>query len=291
MELTNSEARRIFELPEVPSGNAGSITINSPTLNVSNEGVVNVSNEGTGNAGTLSIDAEQINLLEAGSITASSASSIGGNINLKTDQLQLDENSQITAIAENNGDGGNITINTTSLIAKKNSQVTANAFGGRGGNINIDAEGLFLFDSPSNIFSASSELGIDGEIQINTPDINFQKELEQSELEILTAEQAIASSCLSRSSKQASLTVDGNGGLPKSSSSNYSDANFSLTGVGSLPVIPQKAVATQRDQNQALIPAEKMVETEDGRIFLVTAPYAKRYPLGQKAQSLFCQKN
>ncbi|MFA9202068.1 MAG: hypothetical protein ACEQSC_00755, partial [Candidatus Nanopelagicaceae bacterium] len=148
---------------------------------------------------------------------------------------------------------------------------------GKGGNITINTQGLF---APNNLTNASSELGIDGEIQINTPDINLQKELEQSELEILTAEQAIASSCLARSNQQASFTVGGNGGLPKNSSSNYSDANFSLTGVGSLPVVPVKAAPTQRNQNQALIPAEKMVQTADGRIFLVTAP--------QKVKSLFC---
>jgi large exoprotein involved in heme utilization and adhesion len=179
-------------------------------------------------------------------------------------------------------------LSSSAVSVATQTPVTANAFGGRGGNINIDAEGVFLFDSPENIFSASSELGIDGEIQINTPDINFQKELEQSELEILTAEQAIASSCLANNSQQASFTIGSNGGLPKSSDFNYSDANFSLTGVGSLPVIPKKAAPVQRNQDQALIPAEKMLETADGRIFLVTAPYAKRYPLGQKAESLFC---
>ncbi|MFM2312611.1 MAG: hypothetical protein RLZZ04_1887, partial [Cyanobacteriota bacterium] len=94
---------------------------------------------------------------------------------------------------------------------------------------------------------------------------------------------AIANSCLANNSRQANFTVGGNGGLPKNSSSNYSDANFSLTGVGSLPVVPEKAAPTQRNQNQALIPAEKMVETADGRIFLVAAP--------QKPESLFCPNN
>jgi filamentous hemagglutinin family protein len=274
------QARGLQGLPDVPSGDGGNIIITTPVLNITQEGVVSVENQGTGNGGTLFINADQLNLDQVGSITAATASGQGGNINLDTENLQIDEGSTITATAENNGDGGNVNINTTSLIAKKNSQVTANAFNGRGGNIDINAEGLFLFDSPDNIFSASSELGIDGEIQINTPDINFQKELEQSELEILTAEQAIANSCLARSNQQVSFTVGANGGLPKSSSSNYSDANFSLTGVGSLPYIPETAVTTPRNQDQALIPAEKMVETKDGRIFLVTAP--------QKVKSLFC---
>jgi filamentous hemagglutinin family protein len=275
--------RRVSGLPEITTGNSGNLIINTPSLNVSQGGIISVENQGTGNGGTLLINAEQLNLEEAGRITAATDSGIGGNINLDTENLQIDTDSSITATAGNNGDGGNVTIKTTSLIAKKNSQVTANAFGGRGGNINIDAEGVFLFDSPSNIFSASSELGIDGEIQINTPDINFQKELEQSELEILTAEQAISNSCLARSNQPASLTVRSNDGLPKNSNSNYSDTNFSLSGVGSLPAISEKAVPTQKNQNQALIPAEKIVATADGRIFLVTAP--------RKASSLFCQKN
>lgn len=289
VQASTSSGQRGLNLPAVPTGNGGDVTLNTPSLVLSQQASVTVENQGSGNGGELLINADRLNLENAGNIAATTVSGSGGNIKLNAENLQIDGDSNITATADNNGDGGNVTINTTSLIAKKNSQVTANAFGGRGGNINIDAEGVFLFDSPSNIFSASSELGIDGEIQINTPDINFQKELEQSELEILTAEQAIASSCLARSNQQASFTVGGNGGLPKNSDSNYSDANFSLTGVGSLPTIPEKAALTQR--NLALIPAEKMVSTTDGRIFLVTAPYAKRYPLGQKAQSLFCPKN
>jgi 1,4-alpha-glucan branching enzyme len=34
-----------------------------------------------------------------------------------------------------------------------------------------------------------------------------------------------------------------------------------------------------------------MVKTPDGRVFLVAAPYAKRYPLGQSAESLICPQN
>ncbi|NJO97114.1 MAG: S-layer family protein [Pleurocapsa sp. CRU_1_2] len=119
VELTNSEARKIFKLPEVPSGNAGNIIINSPKLDVINEGVVNVSNEGTGDAGTLFINAEKVNLYDTGSILATTASGTGGNINLSTQNLEIGVGSKITATAENDGDGGNININTTNLIAKK----------------------------------------------------------------------------------------------------------------------------------------------------------------------------
>ncbi|MEO0014772.1 MAG: hypothetical protein RLZZ535_3161, partial [Cyanobacteriota bacterium] len=316
VSLTSEAARERLGIPDVPSGRGGNVTLNTSVLNVVQKGQVSVSNEGIGDSGNLVINAEKINLSTNGSIEATSFSGVGGNIDINADRLLLDENSQITATAENNGDGGNVVINTTSLIAKKNSQVTANAFGGRGGNINIDAEGLFLFDSLSNIFSASSELGIDGEIQINTPDINFQKELEQSELEILTVEQAIAGSCLARSNRQGSFTVNNSARLPKSPESNYSDIDSTLTGISSLPATakqPKAVEESDRQPNVSMLPAERMVKTENGRVFLVAAPYAKRLyhkgtmsegvlkdtashipfrdPLGQGPKFLFCPKN
>ena len=246
-------------LPAIPTGNSGSLILETPLLSVFQQGTINVENEGTGDGGRLSVDAKQINLAEAGRITAATESGLGGEIDISTGNLQIDSGSDITATAENDGDGGNININTNALVAKKNSEVTANAFDGRGGNIDINAEGLFLFDSPENIFSASSELGIDGEIQINTPDINLQKELEQSELEIFIAEQAIANSCLARSSQQGNFTIGNNGGLPKNPNSNYSDADFSLTGVNRLTTTtnqPSEIPENTRQQNSSAIPAQ-----------------------------------
>jgi filamentous hemagglutinin family protein len=286
IQAASPEGQETLGLPEVPTGDSGNLSLNTAVLHILDKGNVNVGNQGTGDAGKLSINANNLSLDNAGSITAATASGIGGNINLNTDNLQIDEDSQITAEAGNNGDGGNITINTTSLIAKKNSQVTANAFAGRGGNLDINAEGLFLFDSPSNIFSASSELGIDGTIQINTPDIDLQRELEQSELELPTTEEAIAGSCLARSNQQGSFIVNNGTGLPKSPNSNYSDLDSTLTGISSLPqTTKQPEVIEKSDQqsNTSMLRAERMVETEDGRVFLVAAP--------QEPESLFCPKN
>ena len=141
---------------------------------------------------------------------------------------------------------------------------------------------MFLFDSPENIFSASSELGeIDGTIEINTPDINLQKELEQLELELLTTEDAIANSCLARSNQQGNFVINAEGGLPKNPNYNYSDVNFSLTGVGGLPTTSLQRNAEERERSSSIIPAQRMIRTESGKIFLVAAPV--------KAESLWCQ--
>ena len=281
--LLPPEIQEAFRLPPFPTGNAGSLFVSASEIQLNNAGQINVTNLGTGDAGQLQIDSNNIKLNNAGAISASTLSGQGGNIVLNTEGLELFDRGQISATAGEAGNGGNLSINTTFLIADENSEITANAFQGSGGNISIDAEGLFLFNSPENIFSASSELGIDGEIQIDTPEIDLQKELEQSELEILTAEQAIANSCLARSSQQGSFTINDNGGLPKNPNSNYSDADFSLTGVSRLTTTnqPSEIPENSRQQNSSAIPAQKMVETRSGRIFLVAAP--------QKAESLYCK--
>lgn len=280
----NEDIQSVFMIPEISSGNSGNVTINTPLLNIARSGSISVRNERIGEAGRIFIDAGKINLGNTGSVNAISNSGIGGEINLKTNQLRLDENSTITATAKNNGNSGNISISTGSLIAQKNSEVTANAFQGSGGNISIDAEGLFLFDSSENIFSASSELGVDGAIQINTPDITLQPQLEILELKLVATDKAITNSCLARSSQQGSFTINDNGGLPKNPNSNYSDAGFSLTGVNRLTSTtkqPSEIPENSRQQNSSAIPAQRMVETESGRIFLVAAP--------QKPESLYCQ--
>ncbi|MEN9518045.1 MAG: hypothetical protein RLZZ381_633 [Cyanobacteriota bacterium] len=119
VQSVSPQAAKALKLPNVPTGNAGNLTIATPQLNVIQEGVVSVENQGTGSGGTLSINTEQLNLFEAGRITAASVSGTGGKINLKTNQLHLDDNSSITATGEN-GDGGKIAIDTTALLAKKN---------------------------------------------------------------------------------------------------------------------------------------------------------------------------
>jgi filamentous hemagglutinin family protein len=117
--VSDENARARAGTPLVPSGQGGNLIINTPSLNVNSGAEISVANQGLGNAGILTINAEDINLDNASSITATSASGNGGNINLNSDRLQIDNESQITTEAGNNGDGGNITINTSNLTAKK----------------------------------------------------------------------------------------------------------------------------------------------------------------------------
>jgi hypothetical protein len=65
--------------------------------------------------------------------------------------------------------GGNITIDPEFVIVQ-NSQIVANANRGQGGNIQITA-GVFLADPTSRV-DASSDLGIDGTVDIRAPVTN-----------------------------------------------------------------------------------------------------------------------
>lgn len=123
------QIRNLLDVPLIPAGNGGTISISSPNLDILQGGAISVRNQGTGSGGTISINANELNLEEAGAINAATASGAGGNVELNTKNIQIDEESLITAIAENNGNGGNFTINTTSLIGEK-SQITTSTFGG-----------------------------------------------------------------------------------------------------------------------------------------------------------------
>ena len=207
-----AEGQDRLGLPEEPVSQAGSLTINTPQLNIFDRGTVSVENEGTGNAGTLSINANNINLDNSGNITATSASGQGGNIELNTLGLQIENQSDITAEAEGDSGGGNINISATNITAKKNSGISANAEGGEGGNITIDTETLLGLQNsditanavegdggninitatsilgfeerpeltPLSDITASSEFGVDGTVNINSPETNAEEDVQVS---------------------------------------------------------------------------------------------------------------
>jgi filamentous hemagglutinin family protein len=200
------------------TGNGGDLTIDTERLQITDQARIATESEGTGQAGDLIISTNQLEI-DRGSITATSDQSGGGAINLKTGQLFLQNNSSIsTNVQGGTEDGGNLTIDTDTLIALNNIDLTAEAFQGAGGNIAITAEKVFL-SSDSNI-DASSEFGIDGEVNINSVITDFQNSLNPINPKFIVTEQAIAGSCLvRRNQQQGSFVYAGTGGLPENPSS------------------------------------------------------------------------
>ena len=116
VQSVSSGGRKAYQLPAVPTGNSGSLKINTPLLRVSQEAVISVENQGTGKAGKLKINADTLNLDEAGWITAASESGKGGDIFIAAQNLQTGSNSKITAVGLENS--GKVTIEANNLTTQ-----------------------------------------------------------------------------------------------------------------------------------------------------------------------------
>jgi filamentous hemagglutinin family protein len=206
-------------LPPAPTGDSGSLTINTGKLSVIDGALVNVQNEGSGNAGALRINANSIFLNNGGSITASTNSGEGGDMNLQVkNTLLLRRGSQISAEAGGIGNGGNITINAPFIIGLENSDIIANAVQGNGGNIQITTEGIFGLAyrpqlTPNNDITASSQFGVSGTVDINNFGVDPSSGLVDLPANLSDPSQQIASGC---SANQGSRFVaTGRGGIPQ----------------------------------------------------------------------------
>jgi filamentous hemagglutinin family protein len=215
--ILDEPLRLRLRLPPAPTGDSGSLTINTGKLSVTDGALVNVQNEGSGNAGALRINANSIFLNNGGSITASTKSGEGGNINLQVrDTVLIRRGSQISADASGIGNGGNITINAPFMIGLENSDIIANAVQGNGGNIQITTEGIFGLAyrpqlTPNSDITASSQFGVSGTVDINNFGVDASSGLVELPANLSDPSQQIASGC---SANQGSRFVaTGRGGI------------------------------------------------------------------------------
>jgi large exoprotein involved in heme utilization and adhesion len=130
--------------------------------------------------------------------------------------------SAIATTAEQNGNGGNITINSPFVVAipTENSDIVANADRGSGGQIKIIATGIYGLEfreelTPHSDINASSDFGVDGTVELDTPDVDPNRGLTNLPENLVGSSTLIANSCLARSSGQEDrFVITGAGGLP-----------------------------------------------------------------------------
>jgi filamentous hemagglutinin family protein len=292
---------------EAASGDGGDININSPTseLNIRDRAAVSVSATGTGNAGDINIDIRSI-FLDQGSISATSLSGEGGNINLKVaETLLLRNNSQISTRAgteySGGGNGGDMTIDAGFIVAvlSENSDIIANAFEGNGGNITITTQtilGLQVSEilTPNSDIIASSELGIDGRILIDTPNIDPSRGLIELPSTFSDPSQQIISGCPADTGDRFIAT--GRGGIPHSPSQYLSGrAIWEDTRRLSSQISPSPTDANPQHPQpdpQPLIEAQGWVVDKDGTVILTAEPYqGKRVNIGMDFRTCGSQLN
>ncbi|MFQ3680307.1 MAG: hypothetical protein SNJ60_07360, partial [Pseudanabaenaceae cyanobacterium] len=107
--------------------------------------------------------------------------------------------------------GGNVDIKVQTLTLLDTSAITANAVRGQGGNIQVTAQGIFA--APTTTIAASSDLGIDGTVIFNTPNVDPGASLVILPLTTIDVENLVRQGCDRPGSR---LTVLGRGGLPLS---------------------------------------------------------------------------
>ncbi|HAX78897.1 MAG TPA: hypothetical protein DCY88_24480 [Cyanobacteria bacterium UBA11372] len=161
-------------------GNAGNININaseSILLSGADTGVFsNTTPASTGNGGNISIDPAQIEIRNGAAISVDSqGSGTGGNIEVEANRLTLDNGARISAETAST-DGGNISLELPDLLVlRRESQISTTAgkagSSGDGGNITIDTGFLVAFPQENSDITANAFLGRGGNVDINATSI------------------------------------------------------------------------------------------------------------------------
>ena len=97
------------------------------------------------------------------------------------------------------------------FVILQRSEIVAQAFAGPGGNIQITAGALLSSDS---LIDASSELGIDGEVEIDSPNPELTGKLATLPQDFLDASRLLADVCAARTARLGSFVVRQRGARP-----------------------------------------------------------------------------
>ncbi|MBD3885871.1 S-layer family protein [Phormidium tenue FACHB-886] len=290
------------------SGRGGTIRIRTGELDVFDRARVVVNSQGSGVAGDININAQSIQLNQ-GRLTAETDRVNGGNITLQNlDLLSLRNNSLISATAgteQAGGNGGNIAIGSELIVAQpsENSDIRANAFTGNGGNVNITTQGIFGLEpreaeTDFSDITASSEQGVQGTVEITSPDTDPRRGLTELPAVIVDASQQIAQTCPSDDNLEAlgEFVVTGRGGLPPDPAEIFG-GEVVLSQLSTLennraadPSIPPAPSSDRPSPQVSLVEAQGWVVVANGKVSLV-AEVSTVEPQHSDLISVYCSRS
>ncbi len=277
--LLDPRVPQLFDLPVLLAAKAGNVSISTPKLILADRGTVSVTNQGSGDGGMLSIKADTIQLNHQASIQAETASGNGGNIALDVSKLLLlRSNSAITATSDGNGNGGNITLNSPVIVGLENSDIVANAAQGKGGNIQITTQGIIGLQyrdlqTPENDITASSGIGVNGNVEVNNVGVDPNSGLVQLSTTLIDSNQQVAAGC--SSAQGSSFVITGRGGIPQDPTRNVSH-DRAWNDMRDLSAFHKPAIAPVPTQTAMLVEATTWYRhPQTGKVELVAAQPAK----------------
>ncbi|MEL7351162.1 MAG: S-layer family protein [Cyanobacteria bacterium P01_A01_bin.116] len=212
-------------------------------------------------------------------INADTINTTGGNIAVANfETVLLREQSSITAEAgasDRAGNGGNITLSIPNgflvAVPEENSNIIANAFEGAGGQIRVNALNILGFSAPNTLqsdrlqndqqsrISASSEFGRDGEVTLETLEIDPSQALIELPSNLADQSNQIAQRCLASTDEGTSaFVITGQGGTSPSPSDIVRNESIGLVDWGD----PQAATeqVTRPAGEQADVSARPAIE-------------------------------
>jgi filamentous hemagglutinin family protein len=161
------------------TGTAGSIDIQTNTLNMNSGATISSASTGTGNAGSIMIAAKDSMLLNDAAIKVEASKASAGDIKIQTPNLDMTKTSLITAsVSGGSGSGGSIDLNVDTLSITEGSRIESNTAGsGSGGNITVAAGASVTIsgktEEASGMYSTSTGAGSAGSITVQTPILNI----------------------------------------------------------------------------------------------------------------------
>jgi len=307
-------------------GKGGDITVTATNVLIQDGAGIEVSSRArganldiAGSAGTIQVQTNRLTLDTNAFINAETDGGSGGNIQLTIrDLLLMRRNSNISTTAgsaQNGGNGGNITINARKgfIVAalNENNDIIANAFGGKGGTIKLSAFRIIGFKqrsrlSPSELqnirsngisdISASSDVGSDGQISIDSLAIDPSSGLDELEVDLVDPANLIAQGCgpggnIAKS--QSSFVVTGRGGVPPK------PADSQMRGAVPIPWVSRsaapandigKTIEPNSTPTAAIVEAQGIAIAANGQLYL-TANATKTIPHPSGFPSLTCPES
>ncbi|AFY55447.1 filamentous hemagglutinin family N-terminal domain protein [Rivularia sp. PCC 7116] len=133
--------------------------------------------QGSGNAGSLTLNAQQLQIANQAEIAASTSkksTGIGGSIVFNVGELNIDNDAQVAVSSNGTGNAGNININARSIGLNNNALLTANTQSAKvdseieQATININSKQLIMRRGSNITTNAKGENVIGGNINIET---------------------------------------------------------------------------------------------------------------------------
>ncbi|MGB3403618.1 MAG: filamentous hemagglutinin N-terminal domain-containing protein [Microcoleaceae cyanobacterium] len=177
------------------TGNGGDVNINTEQLTLQNSALVGTATIGAGNSGNLNVTANDINIIANSdsdfpfsslitSVVSPLATGNGGDINIETQRLSVQNGAQVRAGTSGVGDSGDITIRASDIEisgTSNNGLFSSNIFSGvenidnllpgaigsgNGGNISIETDRLILREG-GQVSATTFGSGDGGNLNIN----------------------------------------------------------------------------------------------------------------------------